>query len=168
MRVPFALLIAAALAGCAKDAPPPAPPAPPKLVEEAIPDARFCAKPAEKTAFDVTAMKTRLMIAALSCGGTAQYNGFITKNRQTLVTQEKALALYFSRNYGKRGQAEQDDYITALANLQAQRRTRDTDAFCKDSTAMFDDVAKVKAPAELMTVASARPIVQPMNVAVCP
>lgn len=167
MRTPLAMLIAAALAGCAKEAPPPPPPAP-QVVEETIPDARFCAKPAEKTAFDVTAMKTRLMIAALSCGGTPQYNSFITKNRQGLVAQEKALALYFSRNYGRRGQVEQDDYITALANIQAQRRTRDTDAFCKDTTGIFDDVAKIKAPADLAAVASSKPIAQPMNVAVCP
>ena len=168
MRIPFALLVAAALAGCAKDAPPSAPPAPPKLVEETIPDARFCAKPAEKTAFNVAAMKTRLMIAALSCGGTPQYNGFISRNRQALVTQEKALALYFTRNYGRRGQAEQDDYITALATLQAQRRTRDTDAFCKDTASLFEDVAKVKAPAELVAVAGAKAVNQPMNVALCP
>lgn len=165
---PWALAMTATLlASCAKEPPPVAPPQPPAVVEEVIPDAPYCAKPAEKSAFDVAALKTQLMIAALSCGNTDRYNGFVTKNRTGLVVQEKALSGYFTRNYGKSGQKAQDDYITQLANMQAQRRTRDTDAFCKDTAGTFEAAANVKTVTDLTTLATAKQVVQPMKVAEC-
>lgn len=164
----FALVAAAVLASCAKQAPPPSPPpAPIAFIEEVMPEAPYCAKPAEKTAFDIAALKTRLVVAAISCGDADRYNGFIIKNRPGLVTQEKNLSSYFSRNYGRSGQTKQDDYITQLANLQAQRRTRDTAAFCKDTGGTFDEVAAVKTPVELNNLASAKQVAQPMRLAEC-
>jgi len=168
LRPTLPLMLAAVLFGCSKEAPPPVqlPPAP--IAEEVVPNARYCARAPEKTAIDVAGLKSRLMVAALSCGGTDKYNEFVTKNRPVLVAQEKALAGYFSRNYGRRGQAEQDDYITALANMQSQRRTRDTKTFCEQATILFSDVGAIKGSSELPPLASARKISQPMNVSECP
>jgi hypothetical protein len=158
----------AVLASCAKVAPPPPPPPPPvPVVEEVMPEAPYCAKPAEKAAFDVAALKTRLMIAALSCGATDRYNGFVTKNRSGLVAQEKNLTQYFARNYGKTSQKAQDDYITQLANLQAQRRTRDADSFCKDTAGTFDEIVVLKTTSDLTSLASAKQVPQPMRLAEC-
>jgi hypothetical protein len=168
LRPALPLMLAVVLFGCSKGAPPaPAqlPPAP--VAEEVVPDARFCARPPEKTALEMAGLKSRLMVAALSCGGTEKYNEFITKNRPALVAQEKALASYFSRNYGRRGQSEQDDYITALANMQSQRRTRDAATFCEQAAILFSDVGAIKGSAELPPLASARKISQPMNVTEC-
>ncbi len=164
----IALVTAAVLSGCAKQAPPPpAPPATPPVVEEVVPDAPFCAKPVEKTAFDVAALKTRLVISALACGDQDRYNGFITKNRNGLVAQEKNLTGYFSRNFGKKGQTAQDDYITQLANMLAQKRTKDTATFCADSKGIFDAVAAVKSMNELTDIATNSKTPQPMKIASC-
>lgn len=168
LRPAMPTMLAAILFGCSTPAPAPVrlPPAP--IAEEVVPEARYCARPHEKTAIDMAGLKSRLMVAALSCGGTDQYNAFITKNRPVLVAQEKALDGYFSRNYGRRGQAEHDDYITALANLQSQRRTRDAATFCEQATTLFSDVGAVKGGTELLPLASARKISQPMTVSECP
>lgn len=162
-----ALLAVATLAGCAKPAPPPPPP-PAPVVEEVIPDAPFCAKPTEKVAFDVIALKTRLMIAALGCGNSDAYNGFVTKNRSALAGQEKALDSYFTRNYGnKSGASAHDDFITQLANMQAQRRTRDTEAFCRETGGIFTETSGLKTTDDLTKLASAKSTPQPMKVAQC-
>lgn len=168
LRPALPIMFVAILFGCAKETPAPVrlPPAP--IAEEVVPEARYCARPPEKTAIDVAGLKSRLMVAALSCGGTDKYNEFITRNRPVLVAQEKALDGYFSRNYGRRGQAEHDDYITALANMQSQRRTRDAATFCEQATTLFSDVGAIKGATELPPLASARKISQPMTVSECP
>ncbi|HEY0418262.1 MAG TPA: hypothetical protein VGC80_01955 [Acetobacteraceae bacterium] len=169
MRPVLPLVIIAALAGCAKEAPPPAPPpAPVANIEETVPDARFCARAPEKTALEVAGLKSRLMVAALSCNVTDKYNDFILKNRPVLVQQEKAMGSYFGRNYGKRGQAEQDDYITALANMQSQRRLRDSARFCEEAQTLFTEVGAMRGPSDLPPLASVKKISQPMNLTECP
>ena len=121
MRPAFACLLALGLTQCAP--PPAAPPAePPVVAEEAVPDAAFCARPAEKQAFQVAALKSRLMVTALACDSSEKYNAFITANRTALLPQEKTLGGYFQRYYGRRAQTEHDEYITNLANAQSRRR----------------------------------------------
>jgi predicted small lipoprotein YifL len=161
------LLTLGALASCGKEAPPPAPPAARPVAEEVVPDAPYCARPVEKTAFDVAALKTRLMIAGLACGNGDKYNGFVVHNRSALVGQEKNLSGYFARNYGKSGQKAQDDYITQLANLQAQRRTRDAEAFCRDTSGLFDQAGTLKTAGELTALAATQQGAQPMKVSEC-
>jgi hypothetical protein len=117
MRPAIACLLALGLAQCA---PPPTPapapaPEPPVVAEEPVPDAPFCARPAEKTAFQVAALKSRLMVTALACDASEKYNAFITTHRAALLPQESTLSGYFQRNYGRRAQSEHDEYITNLA-----------------------------------------------------
>ena len=166
MRPALVALFALGLTQCA---PPPAPPAePPVVAEEPVPDARFCARPAEKRAFQVAALKSRLMVTALACDSSDKYNAFITANRPALLPEEKALSGYFSRHYGRRAQTEHDEYITSLANAQSRRRTIDNVRFCRDGQQLYADVAAMKSPAEVPTLAASRTISQPFNVVECP
>ncbi|MCZ8149565.1 MAG: hypothetical protein O9325_17160, partial [Roseomonas sp.] len=41
--------------------------------------AQTCLQPAERTAFDVRALQSKLMVAALSCSQDAAYNAFVRK-----------------------------------------------------------------------------------------
>lgn len=166
MRPAFAVLLALGLAHCG--APPAPPSAPVRVAEEPVPDAQFCAKPAEKTAFQVAALKSRLMVTALACGESDKYNSFIAANRAGLLPQEKTLSGYFSRNYGRRWQTEHDEYITNLANAQSRRRTIDSGQFCSDGAQLYADVSTIKSPADLPPLAASRTISQPMNVTECP
>lgn len=166
-------VVLAALAGCAKEAPPPPappPPAPAPLAEIYLPEAPSCAKPVEKTAFDVVALQTRLMISGLDvtgCGNFSRYNEFVAKNRAELNAQRKNLSLYFNRNYGKSSQKAQDDYISELANVQAQFRTRDADAFCKDTNDLLIQTSTIKTGKDLQAVANKVAVPQPMKLAAC-
>lgn len=166
MRPAIACLLALGLAQCA---PKPAPPAAPaRVAEEKVGDAAFCARPDEKTALQVAALKTRLMVTALACDKEEPYNAFVRANRPTLIAQEKALSSYFARNYGRRGQTEHDEYITNLANAQSRRRIIDNANFCKDGEQLYKDVAAVKAPPEVINIAATRVISQPFNITDCP
>ena len=167
MRPALACLLALGLTQCAP--PPAAPPAePPVVAEEPVPDAPFCARPAEKQAFQVAALKSRLMVTALACDSSEKYNAFITANRSALLPQERTLGSYFQRHYGRRAQTEHDEYITNLANAPSRRRIIDTARFCRDGPQLYADVAALKAPAEVATLAASRVISQPFNVKECP
>jgi hypothetical protein len=138
------------------------------VAEEAVPDAAFCARPAEKQAFQVAALKSRLMVTALACDSSEKYNAFINANRTALLPQEKTLGGYFQRHYGRRAQTEHDEYITNLANAQSRRRIIDNARFCSDGQKLYADVATVKTPAEVAALAASRTISQPYNVKECP
>jgi len=167
MRPAFVSLLALGLAQCA--APPPGPPAePPIVAEEPVPDAQHCARPPEKAAFQVAALKSRLMVTALACDASEKYNAFIAANRSALLPQERALSGYFQRYYGRRGQVEHDEYITNLANAQSRRRIIDNARFCRDGQQLYADAAALKSPAEVPALAASRTISQPFNVKDCP
>jgi hypothetical protein len=167
MRPALACLLVLGLTQCAPPPPVP-PPEPPIVAEEPVPDSPFCARPAEKQAFQVAALKSRLMVTALACDSSEKYNAFITANRAALLPQERALGAYFQRHYGRRAQTEHDEYITNLANAQSRRRIIDNARFCRDGQQLYADVAALKSPAEVAALAASRTISQPFNVKDCP
>ncbi|MCC6718159.1 MAG: hypothetical protein IT555_09750 [Acetobacteraceae bacterium] len=159
-------LIPIGLTGCT---PPNTPPGePPIVAEEPVPDAQYCARPPEKEAFQVAALKSRLMVTALACDSSEKYNAFINANRAVLVPQEKTLSSYFARYYGRRAQTEHDEYITNLANAQSRRRIIDNYRFCRDGQQLYADAAAIKSPNDVTVLAATRTISQPYNVKVCP
>ena len=129
--------------------------------------AQSCARPADKTAFDVAGLKSQLMVTAITCEATERYNTFITRYRPDLVAQEKVLTAYFTRNFGKKAQAEHDDYITSLANSQSQNGLKAGNAFCERNMSTFDDVMKLHGAAELADFATGKAPVQPIELVAC-
>ncbi len=129
--------------------------------------AQSCAHPADKTAFDVTGLKSQLMVTAITCSATERYNAFVLRYRPSLMTQEKVLSAYFSRNFGRRAQVQHDDYITSLANTQSQDGLKSGTAFCAQHMAMFDQVMALHSPAELADFAGNQTIVQPIALVAC-
>ena len=127
-----------------------------------------CARPVEKSAFDVAGLKSQLMVTAISCKVEEKYNAFILRFRPDLVAQEKSLASYFARSYGRRAQQERDDYITSLANTQSQNGIKAGSFFCRDNVGLFDEVMKLPTGKELPTYASSKTLVQPIVLVSCP
>lgn len=164
-------IAAGGLFGCTQP-PPPAPvvvaaPVPP-TPEPPTQNAPMCAKPQEKAAFDVSALKSNLMVTAVTCKSEERYNAFIQQFQPYLASNDKTLGGYFNRAYGKRGQAQQDDYITSLANAQSQFGVKHGTLFCQQNLGMFDEVMAVKSGADLPTFAAAKPIQQALAVQECP
>ena len=126
-----------------------------------------CARTPEAVAFDVTGLKTNLMVTALTCKADERYNAFVTKFKPDLVTHDKALAGYFSRVHGRQGRTRQDDYVTQLANSQSQAGIRQGSLFCSRNLATFDEVMSLRGASELPEYAAAKSVAQPINVSAC-
>ena len=126
-----------------------------------------CAKPAEKVAFDITGLKSQLMVTALSCAVQDKYNAFVVRFRPSLVAQDRTLATYFGRAYGRRGQAQRDDYVTSLANQQSMDGSKLGSNFCRQKVVMFDEVMALQTT-DLSGYASGKSLAQPIDVVSCP
>jgi hypothetical protein len=108
------------------------------------------------------------MVTALSCSAQDKYNAVITRFRPNLVAQERALTSYFGRTFGRRGQAQHDDYVTSLANQQSEEGTKLGDGFCRQKVAMFDEVMAIQNPKDLPSYAAGKSLVQPISLVTCP
>jgi hypothetical protein len=128
--------------------------------------ATTCTKPAEHAAFDLTALKSALMVTALTCHAEERYNQFVGRYRADLLKAERALGGYFVRAHG--GQKAFDDYITSLANAQSEADIRLGATICDQRLAMFDRVMALSGTAELPRFAGSQAIPQPNPVEDCP
>jgi hypothetical protein len=130
--------------------------------------AEQCARPADKMAFDVAGLKSRLMVTALACQAEDKYNAFVTRFRADLQAHERALSRYFSRAYGHDAQRQHDDYITALANEQSETGIKGGTEFCQQNVAMFDEVLALQDGAVLPSYAAGKALTQPIVLTDCP
>ncbi len=126
-----------------------------------------CARPADYPALDVAALKSKLMVTALTCSADEKYNAFITKYRPELASQDKALSSFFSRAGGRRARQEQDGYITQLANSQSQTGLSQGSLFCRYNLGTFDEVLALRSGAELTDFAAGKSILQPVVLPEC-
>lgn len=129
--------------------------------------AEQCARPADRTAFDMQGLKSELMVTALSCGVQPRYNAFITRFRSDLGVEEKALNTYFSRSYGRSGQKAHDDYVTQLANEQSSDGLKAGTAFCARNVGMFDEVQALRGASEVSSYVTGKDIIQPVSLQDC-
>ena len=121
-----------------------------------------CVRPADYPAFDVTALKTKLMVTALTCSVDDKYNAFITKYRTELASQDKALNGFFTRANARRARQQHDDYITQLANSQSRSGLEQGNQFCRYNVGTFDEVLALRSTAELTDFAAGKSILQPV------
>lgn len=126
-----------------------------------------CLRPMDHVAMDVTALKTQLMVTALTCKADERYNAFVTKYKPDLAREDKSLGTYFSRSYGRSGVKQRDDYVTQLANSQSQVGLKQGSYFCDDNVGAFDEVMALKNSAELQEYAAGRAGVQPISTVSC-
>ncbi len=126
-----------------------------------------CLRPADNTAFEVTGLKTRLMVTALTCQANDKYDAFIVKYRPELVTEDKALNSYFARVHGRAGTKQRDDYVTQLANSEAAVGTRQGSLFCNQNLPIFEEVMALRGMNELPAYAGAKAVGQPVVATAC-
>ena len=129
--------------------------------------AQNCARPTDKTAFDVAGLKSQLMVTAITCEATERYNSFIARFRPALLAQEKVVNAYFSRNFGKRATVEHDGYVTSLANSQSENGLKMGTAFCNQNVGMFDEVMALHDGAALPEYATSKNPNQPITLIAC-
>ena len=130
--------------------------------------AASCTRPTEHTALEVTALKTQLMVMALTCKADDKYNNFVLKYRPDLVQTDKALNTYFSRAYGRSAAKERDEYVTQLANSQSQTGLKQGSLYCSNNLGTFDEVMALRNNGELTDFAAGKVVAsQPIAVTDC-
>ena len=89
-------------------------------------------------------MQTDMMVAALSCNATREYNEFVTRFKSVLNNHSTTLNGLFSRLYGRAaGDKEFLRYTTSLANQASLASATDAGEFCNATTATLRQVVTV-------------------------
>ncbi|HJS85999.1 MAG TPA: hypothetical protein VJ779_11125 [Acetobacteraceae bacterium] len=126
-----------------------------------------CASSVDQGAFDTAALKSELMVVALTCDRRDDYNAFVQRFRPDLAREERALNSWFSRAYGRRAQQMHDGYITNLANAESQQGIRRGSLFCQERAALFPTVLRLRGAEQLVNFAAHRPQPQPITLVSC-
>ena len=173
MRLVLASLMAVGLAGCAAETPKPPPPAPqvvarPKPVLRPPTIAPVCARPEEKVALAMAALRMQLSVTELSCDARDQFNAFTNRYRNDVAAENKTLGGFFNRAYGRRGQSQQDEYETSQINQTSEQGTYYGTDFCKTQLPMFGEIQALKNATELENYAVARNFDQVIQADACP
>jgi len=131
------------------------------MMGQAADAAQRCATPSEQAVFDLEALKSQLMVLAVTCHSDTEYNAFIRRFQTNLAENEHELSEYFKHTYGRRSQGEQDAYITTMANEQFNYGLKQGTDFCPRNMALFDEAMALETPAELPLYAAAKELFPP-------
>ena len=171
MRKILPFVVLSVIAGCA--APPPPPPPAPVVVERPKPvfprptPTPICAKPGEKAAFAVAALRMQMSVVEITCDARPQFNAFTVKFRNDIAAQNKIVGTFFQRAYGNKGVSNQDQYETAQINQMSEAGQYYGDQFCKTSLPLMDQVLALKDGKALVDFAVAQNFDQVIDVQDC-
>ncbi|WP_051213386.1 hypothetical protein [Rubritepida flocculans] len=127
-----------------------------------------CLQPAEKTAFDVRALQSQLMVVALTCQQQDDYNNFVRRHMNELNNAQRGVTSYHRRVHGAQHQRQLDLYITNLANSQMQAGITRGSFFCREQAPLFQMAMQANTREELANLAVQRQIPQPLGAEPCP
>jgi len=116
-----------------------------------IPSASFayCAQARESEAFEIRALQSSMMVAALSCNQHSQYNQFIRNYKSDIASGGKDIKSYFERAYGSKYEYELNKFITNLANRATKLSMEDDpDEYCDHTLAIFNSLNSSKVDLE--------------------
>lgn len=133
-----------------------------------IASAQVCVQPAEKIGFDIRALQSQLMVAALSCNMQDDYNAFVRKYQTDVATAFRGVAGHFRRTAGAQHQRELDQYITQLANGQSQMSISRGSFFCREQAPLFQVAMTATSAADLARISVERQVHQVLTTPECP
>ncbi len=92
-------------------------------------------------------LQSELMVAALACrdsnpelGMVAQYNDFVHRLSDRLVSHSKVLQAHFQKAFGADGRRRLEAFVTALAN-DASKRSMTSVGYCQSAATLFREVS---------------------------
>jgi hypothetical protein len=100
-------------------------------------------------AFNVIGLKSDLVVGALACNQQDRYDTFMRQFQPYILAEQHVMDSYFHRIGGYRGQAEEDAFITLLANNQSALGITQGSQFCLDNSAEFNAVLALKTSKDL-------------------
>lgn len=125
-----------------------------------------CLPPQERSAVQVAALRSELMVLATGCHNDDGYNAFIRKFQAELMSNEKDIGAIFQHKYGRRGQQEHDQFTTDLANAESSAGMRLGTDFCDHNGMIIQEVLALRSASELATYAAGKDLV-PASLGVC-
>ncbi|HEV7268670.1 MAG TPA: hypothetical protein VGN83_27740 [Falsiroseomonas sp.] len=130
--------------------------------------AQSCVQSSERTAFEVRALQSQLMVAALSCGRDSEYNAFVRKFQGDLAASYRGIQGHFRRTAGRGHQRALDGYITQLANDHSQDGVRAGSHYCPLVTPLFGLALAQTNAQGLAELAVERNVLNPLAAPTCP
>lgn len=116
-----------------------------------------CATKAEADAMNLRALKSALMVAALSCNQQSSYNAFINKNQSMFSADGAQVKGYFVRAYGGSAEYQLNRFVTKLANEASQvSMGQESDAYCKSMQEAFKNAVSLDKAGVAQLAASPR------------
>ena len=129
--------------------------------------AETCVQAPERTAFNVRALQSQLMVAALACGKDGEYNAFVRKFQRDLAASYNGIQGHYRRAGGRSAQNQLDGYITQLANAQSQDGIRAGSHYCPLVTPLFQQALARQNAADLADLAEERNVLNPLAAPTC-
>ncbi|HEY7580623.1 MAG TPA: hypothetical protein VH855_23785 [Acetobacteraceae bacterium] len=118
-----------------------------------------CLSPHDRSAVQIAALRSQLMVLATGCQNDNSYNAFIRKYQPDLMSNERALDEIFKHKYGRRAQQEHDRFTTELANAESTAGLKLGTDFCAHNGLIFHEVMALQSPADLASYAAGKNLV---------
>lgn len=115
-----------------------------------------CPSEEQQKMFELSALKTELMVVATTCDTEDAYNAFITRYRPVLSENDHSVIRHFTSRDRRAGQKANDTFITNLANARAQEANRVGADYCARNAQLFKEVMSLPSAAELAPYAAAK------------
>jgi hypothetical protein len=125
-----------------------------------------CADEESQRMFELSALKTELMVVATTCDTEDPYNAFIRRYQSQLSGNDMAVIRHFTVRDRRAGQRANDTFITNLANARAQEANRVGADFCNRNAVMFKEVMALPSAAELGPYAASKDLL-PASLGAC-
>jgi hypothetical protein len=126
-----------------------------------------CTTPAVRSAFEVVALKSDLIVTALTCGRTDAYNADIKRFRSGIAAREDTVEGWFKRNYGASGAARWEDYVTQMANERSSSAIAMGAPFCAEHAVELNEVGRLGSEIDVEAFAAKQNMAQPINIGSC-
>ena len=82
-------------------------------------------------------MQSELMVAALACSSSANYNAFVSRYKNELTNYGKTMQDLFKRVHGGNAFSQINSFVTRVANEASLKMAQNTH-FCEDAGQMFE------------------------------
>ncbi|MGE0416441.1 MAG: hypothetical protein AB7O80_06525 [Acetobacteraceae bacterium] len=125
-----------------------------------------CNGEAERSMFEVAALRSELMVLATGCQEAQRYNAFMRKFQPALMANEREISTYFKKHFGRSGQLEHDRFVTDLANARSGLGMRLGTDFCPRNGLLFSEVLSLQSANDLANYAASKDLI-PASMPVC-
>ncbi|WBV43423.1 hypothetical protein [Pseudoroseomonas cervicalis] len=115
-----------------------------------------CANEEHQKMFELSALKTELMVVATTCDTEDAYNAFIRRYQSDLSRNDMAVIQHFTGRDRRAGQRANDAFVTNLANARAQEANRVGADYCARNARLFREVMALPSAAELAPYAASK------------